>query len=95
LSPTTGSSPTWSGDSRTVYFVDGNSKVMAVDLRIEGSALRPSAARELFSVANLQTGGRSVLPHHHKSRLLLMVTDQEATPQPINVIVNWRAALLK
>ena len=95
LSPASGFSPTWSGDSRTVYFMDGNSKVMAVDLRIEGNTLRPAAPRELFTAPTLQTGARSMLPDHRKARMLLLVSEQEGAPQPVNVIVNWRAALLE
>jgi len=95
LSPTSGNSPTWSADSRTVYFNYGNSKVSAVDLRIEGKTLRPAVPRELFTAPNLQPGERSILPDHSKARMLLLISDQENAPQPLNVIVNWRAALLK
>ena len=95
LSTTTGNSPTWRGDSRAVYYVDSNAKAMAVDVRVEGKLLRPSAPRELFALTNLQPGGRSMLPDQKHPRMLLLLSAEERTAQPVNVILHWRAALLK
>ena len=95
MSTTSGGWPTWRADSRAVYFVDDASKVVAVDLRIDGNTVRPSPPRELFQVLNLQPGGRSVQPDHQKARLLVLTTAEERSQQPVNVVLNWRAALLK
>ncbi len=95
LSPTSGANPSWSADSRTVYYVDSRTKAMAVDVRADGKTLNPSAPRELFTVTNLLGGGGGLLADHRKPRFLTLVTAEERTPQPIKVILNWQAALLK
>jgi serine/threonine protein kinase/Tol biopolymer transport system component len=95
LSPTSGVNPVWSADSRTVYYVDDRTKVMAVDVRAEGKTLHPSSPRELFTVNNLLPGASSLVADPRQPRFLTLVTPEERTPQPIKVIRNWQAALLK
>jgi Tol biopolymer transport system component len=86
VSPTSGSSPQWSADGRTVVYVTAGNRVMVADLAPNGGSLRVGVPRELFQVRST-FAHRSVLLDAERSRLLSLTSPGERPP--IHVVVNW------
>jgi hypothetical protein len=94
LSTTGGYQPRWHPDGAEVYYVNADSRLMAVPLttvpRVDVS--RP---RELFRTQLSFPGDNPFMTRYDVApdgRFLLNVPVQPGEP-PINVVVNWRSQL--
>jgi hypothetical protein len=89
----TGVYPTWSRDGRELYFVSGDEKMMAVDLKTAGDKLDVGVAKPLFTVPLFE----GLLPNYDVSKdgrfLIHVPQKQAATSAPMTVVVNWQSAL--
>jgi len=92
--------PRWRADGKELFFLAKNDTVlMAVDVDLSGSAPRVGTPRELFGVrlvyspTSPEWGAYDVAADG--KRFLVDSEDQAPVPEPINLIVNWDAALKK
>ena len=87
-----GSSPEWSRDGRELYFVGLDNKLMAVSVK-PGEQFQPGVPQPLFDVRLGPT-----YPSFDVSadgRFLIATPVEQATNEPITVVLNWPAALKK
>jgi eukaryotic-like serine/threonine-protein kinase len=94
LSTTTGDSPLWSADGRTVFFTSRRS-VMAVDVKVSGGDLLPGTPQELFAHERPGTGDQNIAVHPKEQRLLVVRPIGNPTSGSITVVLNWTASLHK
>ena len=100
-----GTAPRWRHDGRELYYIRPDGTMMAVPVRAsaDGQALEPGAPAPLFRVpvvfgGSAATGGAAKAQYAvapDGQRFLINVTVEEATAPPINVVLNWDAALKK
>ena len=91
-----GSYPAWSPDGRAIYYVSGDSKLMAVNLKVGAESVQPSTPTELFGVAAdlVANGGYPFAVSPDGQRFLVRVPAATSAPT-LEVIVNWPALLKK
>jgi hypothetical protein len=87
VSTSGGSSPRWRGDSRELFYLSGDQRVMAVPIFPDGAGIRSGAAVPLFSLPPRTSW--EVAPDGQR-----FITVQEgSTAPPFKVILNWQSAL--
>jgi eukaryotic-like serine/threonine-protein kinase len=83
--------PVWSRDGRELYFLSGDGKMMAVEVKISGRTFEAGVPKVLFSVP-----GRNQFDVGKDGRFLIQVPQAQTTESvSINVVVNWQSALKK
>jgi serine/threonine protein kinase/Tol biopolymer transport system component len=103
ISTTGGVSARWRADGRELYFMSpgyDNGKMMAVDVRAEGSSVQPGVPHALFDSGHVaMPHGNAFYPGYAVSadgqRFLIPRREHSAQPLPITVVVNWTALLKK
>jgi eukaryotic-like serine/threonine-protein kinase len=94
ISTSGGIAPRWRRDSKEIFFISPDGKLMAVPLQSTGSVLEVSRPTFLFDIPIL-TG--VPWPQYDVSadgqRFLVNSVDEGNVATPITVIVNWTAAL--
>jgi hypothetical protein len=89
ISTAGGAAPKWRGDGREVYYLDRDSRLMAVSLTLPAigiGVVQHDPPRALFALAP----GSTFEPAADGQQFLVnAVLDEAATP-PIAVILNWR-----
>ncbi len=94
-----GSEPRWSRDGKELFYVSGDSKLMAVDVKtspkFEYLDPKPLFATRIFFGNSLAFTAYDVTPDG--KRFLINTEDpaEEAAPAPITVVLNWQAGLKK
>jgi DNA-binding winged helix-turn-helix (wHTH) protein/Tol biopolymer transport system component len=83
--------PRWRRDGRELFFMD-EKKVMAVDVKPNGSSLDIGNARALFDAHSL-VWGDPVYDVTPDGKRFLVVTVSDGTSETINLVVNWTADL--
>jgi Tol biopolymer transport system component len=78
----------WSHDGQELYYVDRQSRLMAVDVDTR-RGFRASPPRVLLS----QPGGITFVDAHPDGRILVLVQAEDQVTPPISLIVDWPAEL--
>jgi dipeptidyl aminopeptidase/acylaminoacyl peptidase len=93
-----GSQPRWRRDGQELYFVSEGSKIMAVDVRMKGSAFEAGTPRPLFRIdlynSFLSTGAGYDVTSDGK-RFLVNTGVEDRTTSPVTLVVNWDEELKK
>jgi Tol biopolymer transport system component len=96
-----GTQPRWRRDSREIYYVAPDARMMAVSITVsaDGQTLEASAPLPLFPT-RLATGagfapGEQQYAVAPDGRFLVNTVVDEAKASPITVVLNWTAALKK
>jgi serine/threonine protein kinase len=87
-----GSFPAWSRDGKELYFIAGDGKMMAVDIK-SGPQFDHGIAKPLFPTVGLGTSDYGAYDVSKDGRFLMPLS---ANPSPIvsmTVVVNWLAGL--
>jgi eukaryotic-like serine/threonine-protein kinase len=93
ISTAGGSRPVWSRDGKELFFIGTDQKMMAVEIR-PGPKFDPGTPKPLFDTRiagsidywfDVSKGGRFLMP----------VRPEQATSEPMTVVVNWLAGLKK
>ena len=84
-----GTNVKWRGDGRELFFVEGGTRLMAVDVAASGVALDISAPRVLFSRApfadyDVTADGK---------RFVFVMLDPEAEAGTLSAVLNWTSVL--
>jgi Tol biopolymer transport system component len=88
ISPSSGSSPQWSHDGRTILYVSVTGRIESVRVSPEAGSLRVEGATHLFQAPSTFQH-RAVLFDSKTSRVLLPIVKGGTGPQPITVVMNW------
>ena len=84
----------WGADSRELFYVSPENKLMAVTLKLGADSLEPSAPRELFALPAMEIGFSPYEVAPDGQRFLVRATARQAGA-PLTVIVNWPTLLRK
>ncbi len=89
-----GSQPSWRRDSRELYYVAPDRKLMAVAVK-PGSTFDTEAPRPLFQtqVPGLVDARNHYVPSADGQRFLVNTIVGESTAMPVTVVLNWTAGL--
>ncbi len=87
-----GAAPKWRPDGRQLYYRRKRSFLVAVDLKLGGTA-EVSKPRELFT--SPVTGLQDYEPAPDGKRFLTLIEDQATVATPLNIVVNWPATVLR
>jgi serine/threonine protein kinase len=88
-----GSQPRWRPDSKELYFVSPDGKLMAAAVQASGSSFVPDAPVPLFRVS-LATGlgaNKDQYAVSRDGRFLLNQATEASANTPITLILNWKA----
>ena len=89
-----GIDPRWRRDGRELYFISSDSRLMATDVKTEGS-FTASVPKPLFRFSGTtQTNRRSYWPSPDGGRFLVMKMSDDSAAQ-IQVTLSWTEALRK
>ena len=89
-----GQYPEWGADSRELFYVSPENKLMAVTLKLGANSLEPSVPRELFAMPAMEIGFSPFEVAPDGQRFLVRATARQAGA-PLTVIVNWPTLLRK
>lgn len=94
LSSQGGAYPRWNANGSELFYVSSDSKLMSVQANIDRAEPGFSTPRELFQIP-VRLGviwyDYDVAPDGQ--RFLVLAPADDAAPQPLTVIINWRAGL--
>ncbi len=89
-----GAQPRWRRDGRELYYISPDRKLMAVEVKGDGSTFEPGVPKELFELRVSFPGtGTYYVAAAGGRRFLVTSVLEEATPQPITVVLNWTSDL--
>jgi Tol biopolymer transport system component len=90
-----GEDPTWSDDSRRVFYVDGRT-IMAVDLNPGRDGLRPGTPTALFTSTQSRLPNIWTYDKIHGRDAFVMILEDEDSRQPwpgeVVMMLDWRAS---
>ncbi len=98
VSPAGGSYPRWRPDGTELFYLTPTpgAKLMAATLVRRGAALDVTAVRAMFDPQVSQTGRYMYDVSPDGQRFLVNTIDEAALkPQPMTVVLNWPAALIR
>ena len=93
-----GTYPQWgpiSGDRNELFYVSGDSWLMAADLRLVQGRVEASPAHKLFALAPAEAGAGSSPYDTAPDGQRFLVRTPVDTVRPLTVVVNWPALLKK
>ena len=82
--------PRWRADGRELYYLSGDGKVMGVDVKV-GETFKSGAPQVLFD-APVKTTQFDVAAD---GRRFLLPIPAEHTSEPVHVVLNWAAGLMR
>ncbi|MEK6322712.1 MAG: protein kinase [Acidobacteriota bacterium] len=91
ISTSGGVNPHWRGDGKELFFVSGNKLMAASVSGVSGGAeFQAGAQQALFEIE-----GTHYAPSNDGQRFLVSVVTEKAPAPPINLVLNWTAAVKK
>lgn len=96
ISTAGGSQPSWRGDSKELFYLSLDNKLMAVEVDTKGT-FRSGEPKPLFVINGLFRwgAGNNYDVSRDGTRFLMAILWWPTPPVPINVLVNWPAQLEK
>jgi eukaryotic-like serine/threonine-protein kinase len=97
ISTNSGSLPRWRQDGKELFYLESDTKLMAVDVKTNGNNFEASSPKWLFDVhvpATL-TGGPAYAVTQNGQRFLINEIVKGSLPPRLMVIENWTALLKK
>jgi len=90
-----GVQPRWRRDGKELFYIAPDKKLMAVDVKLEGSTFEAGVPRALFQTRVVSyPNPRNVYEVSADGQRFLIITPlEEATSTPITVVANWNADL--
>ena len=91
-----GCQPSWRRDGRELFYIAADRKLMAVDVKL-GAIFEAGVPKTLFAtrVLSLTDFRNHYAVSADGQRFLINSTMEETSATPINIVVNWTAALKK
>src|SRR5262245_21573823 len=95
ISTNGGAQPRWRRDGKEIFYLAPDKKVMAVDVKLEGSTFEAGVPKVLFQTHVISyPNPRNVYDASADGqRFLIITTPEEVTTTPITVVANWTADL--
>jgi Tol biopolymer transport system component len=96
ISTAGGRQPAWRADGKEIFYITGDAMMTAVPVELGHAKFQPGLPKPLFS-ANIEgdTFNRPFDVSPDGQRFLLPQPVEQATSQPLTVILNWQSLLKK
>jgi Tol biopolymer transport system component len=95
VSTTGGYEPRWSADSREIYYLSLDQKLMTVAVGPGPSFGAPTALFQARVAGGVSSQRTHYVPSSDGKRFLINTPTSDAAIVPITVVLNWQAALKK
>jgi eukaryotic-like serine/threonine-protein kinase len=94
VSTNSGSLPRWAPDGKELFYLESDTKLMAVAVKSDGANFQASSPRYLFNVRvpAMLTGGPAYMATHGQ-RFLINTVVEGSLPSRLMIIENWTALL--
>jgi Tol biopolymer transport system component len=92
ISTAGGMGPQWRRDGKELFYVEG-SRLMAVDIKVDGSRLEPGTPHLLFEAPFMTVGRNAYVPSLDGQRFLAILQVQQTSGLSITVELNWMSRL--
>jgi dipeptidyl aminopeptidase/acylaminoacyl peptidase len=89
-----GTWPRWRRDSKEIFYLSPDNKVMAAEVRANGSSFEVGAVRALFETRPYRTSGAAFDVSADGQRFIIKYAQEQPTAA-ITLVVNWTAELKK
>lgn len=94
LSTHGGDEPQWRRDGKELFYLAGNNRIMAVDVKTESSDFQAGIPKPLFELHRTPALRRNhYVVAANGQRFLVVSPLEETTSSPITVVTNWAAGL--
>ena len=95
ISDNGGGDPKWRRDGKELFYISSDRKLMAVEVKGEGSTFESSVPKTLFEmrIRGLPGPRNYYDVSHDGQRFLVASTPEEAATQPMTVVLNWQSAV--
>jgi hypothetical protein len=91
-----GGQPRWRGDTRELFYVTPDGRMMAASVKIAGDVFEPGAPEPLFQLQfTPQLNIDQYAVTEDGQRFLVVEPVGSAAPTPITVVLNWPALLAR
>ncbi|HQR36565.1 MAG TPA: protein kinase [Blastocatellia bacterium] len=90
-----GSEPQWRRDGKELFFVAGDKKLMAVEVKSGSNAFETGVPKLLFETPFINIGRNRYVVTRDGQRFLVITRLEDTAGAPINVVVNWLAEVKK
>jgi Tol biopolymer transport system component len=90
-----GSQPRFTRDGKELFYMSADRKVMAVQVKTDGTSFESDAPRALFETRVLMKDGNQYAVTSDGQRFLINSTMTATGSNPINIVVNWTAGAKK
>ena len=90
-----GYEPRWRGDGREIYYLSEDRKLMAVSVGAGPSFAVPKMLFQTRVPEGVTSRRTHYVPSRDGQRFLINTQSNDATPNPITVVLNWQAELKK
>jgi hypothetical protein len=87
-----GGVPRWRRDGKEVFYRHPSGALMAVDVAVQGTAVRTSIPRQLFALPPTVINW-DVAPDGQRFLVSLPASMPMNMSDPVSVVLNWQAAL--
>jgi Tol biopolymer transport system component len=86
--------PRWRPDGKELFYISGDSKMMAVELK-PGSTFAPGVPKELFDASRMDIALSNGGPASANGQRFLFLIEDQSVASTLSVLVNWTAQLKK
>jgi Tol biopolymer transport system component len=87
-----GVQPRWRRDGREMFYLAHNNDLVSVEVNARGDTFEVGASKVLFPTLPLRVGNAYDVTDDGQ-RFLVNLLQQEQSPEPMTLVVNWPAAL--
>jgi len=89
-----GAQPHWRGDGKEIFFIAPDRKMMAADVKLEGSTCQAGIPKALFQtqIISYPNPRNGYEVSADGQRFVIITPLQENTSTPITVVANWNAS---
>jgi Tol biopolymer transport system component len=88
-----GTAPKWRSDGLELFYMAPDSRVMSAEIRPQKTRLEIGAVRPLFPTRSIRSQARSYDTSADGKRFLIITESEQASSEPITLVVNWAADL--
>ena len=89
-----GSLPRWRADGKELFYLDLSGKLMAAEVNTKVSEAEIGAVRPLFGLLPTANGYQYAVSADGQ-RILAIMPNEQAAPEPLTLVQNWPATLKK
>jgi len=88
-----GSAPRWRRDGLELFYMAPDNRLMSAEIRSKETGPEIGAVRPLLQMRSVQTPGAGYDASADGKRFLILTESEQASSEPITLVVNWDAGL--